>query len=366
MIKILIVTGWLDVSGTETFIMNVLRAIDKTRFHVDFLLFNHKDSAYSKEAEYMGCVLNYLPARSQGLFNYLKSLNRFFAEKHSQYDVVHYCGGSLTAIAPMFFAKKYGINTIIAHAHSTANEGLHNIILHKINRLLINKIVTHRWGCSKEACRYFFGKHQANIVRNGVDLNYFRFDLQARAKERNAFGIDNDALVLGHIGRFVPLKNQNFVVDVFAELHKIKPNSFLMLVGIGPEIDKIHQKVEKLQLLDSVIFTKERHDIPQLLWCMDCLLMPSIYEGLPFVLVEAQASDLNCIASDTISLDSKISDGLCFMSLTESARQWANQILKITEDRLRRNFHDDVKRNGFDINDTVVFIEKTYLSSQNK
>ncbi|MCM1066452.1 MAG: glycosyltransferase family 1 protein [Muribaculaceae bacterium] len=365
MINILIITGWLDVSGTETFIMNVLRAIDRTRFHIDFLLFNRKDTRYSQEAEALGCHLFYLPPRNKGFFQYIKSLDTFFHEKAKEYSVVHYCGGSLTSVAPLYFAKKYGIRTRIAHAHSTSTDGMHNHILHRFNKLWAQSLITECWGCSSEACRFFFGNRGSIVLKNGVDLNRFSFNLSSRQQIREGFSIPLDAKVLGHIGRFVPLKNQAFVVDIFNEFKKMNSTARLLLIGIGPEFDNVYGKVKQLGLENSVIFTKERADIPELLSGIDCLLMPSLYEGLPFVLVEAQAADTPCLVSDTISPECKISDGVGFMSLLSPPDEWAKAADNLITIPRATSFHKDVAKQRYDINQTVQYIENIY-NSQSK
>lgn len=360
MTNILIITGWLDVSGTETFIMNVLRNIDKSLYHIDFLLFQKKESRYSIEAESLGCRLFYLPSRKKGFFNYLRALNIFFKNNSYKYDVVHYCGGSLTSVAPIFFSKKYGINKRIIHAHSTSTDGIHNKILHNINKCFAQSLFTHRWGCSKEACKFFFGRRESKIIKNGIDINRFVYNEHTRTNIKSILGINPEYTVIGHIGRFVKLKNQSFVVDIFKEYQKLNPNSTLLLVGIGPEMEMVRSKVCKYNLTQNVIFTGERHDVPMLLHAMDYFVMPSLYEGLPFVLVEAQAAGTFCVVSDTISPDSKISDILSFMSLNDNAEKWAEYINNTRLDYNRENCSKIVRDRGYDINSTTRYIESVY------
>lgn len=363
MAYVLIVTGWLDVSGTETFIMNVLRGLDRNRIKVDFLLFHHKETRYSKEAESMGCNLFYLPSRNTGPLNYLNHLNRFFATNAKKYDIVHYCGGSLTSVAPMFFAKRHGVKTIIAHAHSSSNDGIHNKILHSINKRIFQNLFTHRWACSKEAGKYFFGNKDYQIIHNGIDTIQFRFNNLSRISTRESLNISRSDIVFGHIGRFITLKNQSFVVDIFNQFHKKNTNSKLILVGIGPEQESVKRKVKKLGLHNNVIFTGERSDIPELLCAMDCFIMPSIYEGLPFVLVEAQATGLTCIVSDSISHDAKITDHLHFFNLSKNAQEWCNEISSILSIASDRKDNSIFIRSGYDIKSTIEYVQSSYLKS---
>lgn len=356
------VTGWLDVSGTETFMMNVLRHIDREKFQIDFLLSYKKDTRYSREAEALGSKLYYTTPRRNGLIKSLRSVSGFFSTIGKSYDVVHYCGGSLTSISCMYYAHKYGVKNIIAHAHSTSNDGIHNYILHRINKRLFQHLFTYRWACSNEAAQYFFGNRESTIIHNGVDIDKFKYDEEERINTRQALNIAKDDIVLGHIGRFVPLKNQAFVVDVFKEFVEIHPKSKLLLVGVGPEVRTVKSKVEKLNLADKVIFTGERADIPQLLWTMDCFVMPSVYEGLPFVLVEAQTAGVRCLVSDTVSADSKITKILKFKSLNASSIEWAEDIDKMVSEPNNRDSFAEVRENGFDISSTVRFIETIYAS----
>lgn len=361
--RVLVCTGWLDVSGTETFIMNVLKNVDPDKIHIDFLLNVKKDTRYSREAESLGSTLYYVPPRREGLIRYFKALDGFFATVGKDYDVVHYCGGSLTSIACLKYAAKYKVPIRIAHAHSSTNDGLHNKIFHWLNKRFAQRYFTHCWACSSDAGEYFFGNRPHEIIHNGIDTKAFRFSEEGRELTRKELSIPSDALVLGHIGRFVPVKNQSFVVDIFNELQRREPNSRLVLVGVGPEMENIQGKVKSLGLEDKVVFTGERSEIPNLLWAMDYFVMPSIYEGQPFVLVEAQAAGVRCLAADSISADSKITDGLEFLSLKASPLTWTEYILDWNKKRNLRDFCEQVIHNGFDIIDTVKQIEKNYLSN---
>ena len=358
--KILIATGWLDVSGIETFIMNIIRNIDRNLFQIDFLLNQEKDSRYSREARVLGSKFYYIPQRKDGLLNYLRSCSKFFKEDGKKYDVLHYCGGSLTSVAVLYYAKKVGIPNIIAHAHSTSTEGIHNKILHQLNKTFRQNLFNHNLACSKEAGHFFFGNRDFMILNNGIDIDSFKFQKPIRNKFRLNLGIDSDDLVLGHVGRFVPLKNHKFLIEIFKEFLKIHHNSKLLLVGTGPEEKKIKQIVKENKISDKVIFLGERADIPELLWTMDYFLMPSIYEGLPFVLIEAQSAGLRCLVSENVSKDSKLSDNVVFLPINDNPKEWVECVINWESKSNNRDSWKDVEERGYNIKEIVKIVENIY------
>lgn len=356
--NILFISKWLSVAGTETFMMNVLRYIDRRKFRVDFLIFSDLESDYSKEAEMLGAKIYRLPARNSG-FGYYKSLNEFFREG-CQYDVVHSCEGSLSSIAPIYYAYKYEIPIRIVHSHNSNCKGFINRVLHTINRNFIPLLSTCNLACSSLAARHFFGKRNCAIVKNGVDTDRYKFNEERRRLFRERYNISPSTHVLGHIGRFDEVKNHDFLLDIFLEYKKRFHDSKLLLVGGGLLEGKINQKVKDLGIDGSVFFLGVRNDIPDILCAMDCFVMPSLYEGLPFVLVEAQTSGLPCVISNTINKDSKLTPYLSFCGLKDDAGLWAEEI----KDKMGKNNRDEgvkyIEEQGFDILSTVKYLESLY------
>lgn len=358
-IKILFISQYLNVAGTEAFMMNVLRKINKTRFHIDFLIFSEEESNYSNEVEKSGSIIYRLPNRRSG-FKYYKQLNLFFMEKSNEYQVFHFCGGNVSSIAPLYYAYKHNIPIRIVHSHSSSCEGFHNILLHYFNRLFIPKFCTHLFACSSKAAKFFFGKRKAEIIKNGINVNSYIFNRQEREQFRNELGISTPTKVVGHIGRFEEVKNHSFIIDVFKKFNELNPDSALILVGIGSLFEDIRKKVEHWGLSNNVHFLGERTDIPKILSAMDCFLMPSIYEGLPFVLIEAQASGLPCVISNTINKDAKITPYLHYCELNSDVTKWVNTIENALSFENRENATQYIEKAGFNINETIKFLETTY------
>lgn len=357
--RILFISKWLSVAGTETFMMNVLRNVNKQKFHVDFLILSDLESDYSKEAEQLGAKIYRLPARSSG-FVYYKNLNRFFREKSCQYDVIHSCEGNLSSIAPIYYAYKYGIPIRIVHSHNSSCKGFVNQVLHAINRNFIPLLSTCNLACSSLAAQFFFGKKDCTIVKNGVDTNRYKFNAEKRILFREKYNIPPSTHVLGHIGRFDEVKNHDFLLDVFFEYKKKNNDSILLLVGSGLLEDKIQQKVHRLGLDECVLFLGVRNDIPDILCAMDCFVMPSLYEGLPFVLVEAQTTGLPCVISDTINKDSKLTPYLTFCGLNDDAGLWVENIKDIIGKNNREEGAKCIEERGFDVLSTVRYLESLY------
>lgn len=209
---------------------------------------------------------------------------------------------------------------------------------------------------SRLAAEFTFGKAEVeagkvNFIHNGVDLNVYKYDEENRRKVRREFGIADEQFIVGHIGRFNQQKNHKFLIDVFAEVLKQKPNALLMLVGDGEKKSEIKEQIKALGIEKSVIFTGIRSDVPALLSAMDVFVFPSFYEGMPNTVIEAQATGLLCVIADTITEEAGVTDCVHFMSLSDSAEVWADKALALFDkDRVDRSFYSDKMKNaGYDI-----------------
>ena len=334
--------------------------IDKKKFLFDFLLFTDSTIGYYDEAKSLGATIFRLPKRKDGYIRYRKWLDAFFKENASNYVAIHWCGCSLTSISPIYYAKKYGIPIRIVHTHSSNTHGLHNKIFHYLNRYRISSISTHAMACSDVAAKYFFRgtklEKQCAVVKNGIDLDFFQFDLQKRLDMRNQLGI-SDEFVIGHVGRFTKVKNHNFLLDVFVEIIKQR-KALLLLIGEGEIMDEIKVKVLNLGLQNSVRFLGVCDNVNDILQAMDCFLFPSFYEGLPFALVEAQAAGLPIYTSTNVSSEVNITNNVTFISLEKDAKFWASEILSLEFARIKVN--DKIIKKGYSIKDTVDFLEEVY------
>ena len=197
-------------------------------------------------------------------------------------------------------------------------------------------------------------------MKNAIDTNKFIYNKDIRRQKRKELNIENK-FVVGHVGRFHPQKNHDFIIDIFKELNEKRKNSVLLLVGDGELRQSIENKVKELNLLDKVIFTGVRDDIPELLQSMDVFVFPSLYEGLPVTLIEAQATGLPCIVSDTITHEAIISSNIQSVSLQKSAEEWADKILLIDNGSNRENAAIEIINSGFDVNEIAKMLIDFYL-----
>lgn len=364
--KVLHIVSSMNRGGLETFIMNVYRVIDREKMQFDFLV-SEEQNAFSEEIRKLGGCIYFLPPRNKGLLNYRKNIRAFFSVHINEYCAVHQHVSSLSSIYPLKVAKEVGIETRIIHSHSSSIKGnkLH-YVLHYFNKFRIGKIATNFYACSDLARDWLFkgtgSFSKSEIINNGIIAKDFSFNPLKRENSRKSLKIKNDTIAICHIGRFDKVKNHTFLLDIFSELVKKSEKYHLFLLGDGGLRENIELKIKTLSLTNKVTLLGVRDDVNFLMQGFDCLVFPSLYEGLPVSLVEAQASDLLVICSDTISEMSKITENIEFIPLTHSASKWAT----IIDDKLktidRKDNSNIIKEAGFDITDTAFKLQKTYLN----
>lgn len=368
MIRVLQVFARLTRGGLETFVMNVYRSIDREKIQFDFLLCGDGDD-YEEEAEAMGARLYKLPPRNEGIRHYWQSLDKFFREHANEYAAIHMHVSSLSSIEPLEYAKKYGIKTRLIHSHSSAikqNVKANKIhyLMHLWNKHRISRLATDWLGCSDKALDWLYGntsvRKRAVMVNNGIDTSKYVFTPEIRKSIRKEFDLSDHTIVIGHVGSFIPVKNHKFILDVFnAFIHRF-PNSKLLLVGDGELRTVIENEVNK-SLKNKVIFTGLRSDVHELLQGMDILLMPSLFEGLPVSLVEAQATGLPLVLSDTISRDVKLTANVKFLSLSSPIENWVDAISQYIDYSMNRETSKIIEEKGFGIRGISARLTELYL-----
>lgn len=356
-----------NMGGIESVIMNYYRTIDRNKIQFDFLC-NTEVVAYEKEILSLGGNIYRITARSKNIKKFKTELNTFFKEHSDEYSTIWVNVCSLANIDYLKYAKKYGIKKRIIHGHNSQNMDS-NIrgIFHKINKLFIKKYATDFWSCSDETGKFFFCRSILNsdkykLINNAIDIKKYSYNLKIREEYRNSLGI-KDKLVFGNIGRFHFQKNQLFVISIFNEILKREKNSILLLVGQGDDEYILKNKVKELNIENKVKFLGIRDDIANLLQAFDILLFPSLFEGLPLTLVEAQASNLLIFTSDIFSNKVILSSNLHFVSLNENEIVWCDRILSEKKHINDRKCNIDIISNyGFDISIETKKLEK-YLES---
>ena len=350
---------WLG-NGVESVIMNYYRHLDHSKIQFDFICDEDSTRIPYDEIKKLGGRVFLVP-KYQKLLKYLKALEKLF--KENQYRIVHSNINTLS-VFPLYAAKKASVPIRISHSHSTSNpkEWKRNLIKN-ILRPFSKRYATDYFACSELAGRYLFGnktfdRGEVKIIHNAIDIDKFRFDEEARKKFRKEFGIKDSTIVIGHVGRFVQQKNHTFLVDVFKEYHEKNPDSKLLLVGSGPLEDKIKKKVEKFGLKNSIIFLGQRNDINKLYSVMDIFCLPSLYEGFGMALLEAQVSNLPCVASTEISKEVELVDNFQYISLNLSSQIWVEKILGLTNNKIRKTNKKLVSEKGFNIAQKSEKLEK--------
>ncbi len=360
-IRVLQVLPCLQAAGVENYTMNLYRNIDRAKVQFDFLVHSKKKFAYDDEVTKLGGKIYRLSLKDDKNFvKYWSDLNTFF-KNHPEYKIVH---GEMQSMMPVYLkaAKKNNVPVRIAHAHNGDYEKTaKGFVLHILSRLAGNDS-TLNLACSDLAGKYLFGKKSYKFAPNAIDVKRFKFSESARKVIRKDFDINANDILIGNIGRFDLQKNHKFIVDVFVELTKDRPDTKLMLVGDGRLRQEIQQYVDDMGLRGKVIFAGIREDTQSLLSAMDVFFMPSLYEGLPVSGVEAQCSGLKCVMSDTITNEVNITNRVTFLNLNEPKKKWANALLEnLAEKSDRINMYKQIEGTDFDIKKSAKDFENMYV-----
>ena len=357
-----IIGKWLG-GGVEAVVMNYYRHIDRTKIQFDFICDEDSTDIPKEEIESYGGKVILVPPY-QKAFKYHKELKRVL--KEGNYKIVHSHINTLSVFS-LFAAKCAGVPTRIAHSHSTTNkkEKKKNL-LKQVLRPFSKLFATDYMCCSELAGRWLFGnkeydKGNVYLLNNAIDLDKFKYDEKVRKEKRKELNISDDTLVIGHVGRFVEQKNHRFLIDIFNEVHKQKENSILLLAGQGPLMEEMKEKVKTLGIENSVIFLGQRNDINKLYQAFDVFCLPSLYEGLPVVGVEAQATGLLCMLSDDMTKETKVLDSTIFIRLNNTAEEWARELLNNFEKFERKDTKKEISCNNFDIRREVNKLTNKYF-----
>lgn len=361
-----IVGKWLG-GGVEAVIMNYYRHIDREKVQFDFICDEDSNNIPYEEIENMGGRVILIPPY-QKIFKYSKVLKGVL--KKERYQIVHSHINTLSVFS-LRIAKKAGVHVRIAHSHSTTNKKeVKKNILKQVLRPFSKVYATEYFACSELAGRWLFGNKafdnkKVYVLNNAIDLEKFEFSKEKRKEKRNELNIQDDTLVIGHIGRFVAQKNHTFLIDVFAKVYEKNKNSVLLLVGQGPLKEDVEKKVNQLGLEKAVKFLGQRNDCNELYQVMDVFVLPSLYEGLPVVGVEAQAAGCKCIFSDDMTKETKILDNTEFFNLECKPEKLASNIIKTLQYRIgEREKINMISEKGFDIRKQAREIEKMYESKR--
>ena len=368
-VKILYFVDRMLEGGIQSLLISWISNLDRDKFDIDVLLL---DDGKKYELEDTLIKLNCNVYKLDGMWirkttdfiKYGKVLNQFFKEHHD-YNI-----SSLANIDYLKYAKKYGIPIRIAHSHNTDFQTT-SPIKKIVGNLLKVKLVyyaTDYFACSKIAGEWLFGRKivkksdRFRVIHNAIDYNKFKFNLDSRKKIRKELNINDDELIIGCVARFEVQKNHRFLIEIFNEIYKENPKFKLLLIGVGSLQNDIKARINKLNLTNSVIFCGFKKNVNEYLNAMDVFCMPSLYEGLGLVLIEAQANGLPCYTSTSVSVEAKVSSQIEFISLEKKEREWADII--INGKKNRKDTYEEIKKSKYLIEDCVRELEKIYLKEK--
>lgn len=357
MLRVLQVVTDMRRGGLETMLMNYYRVIDKNKIQFDFL--THRDylGDYGTEIQKLGGKIYHISRLNPFSPSYKKELNNFFID-HPEYQIIHVHQDCMSSVI-LKIAKKQGIKVRIAHSHANSQDKNIKYPIKLLYKKWIPKYATDLLACGKSAGDWMFKGVQYKILVNAIDAKQYRYNIKIREQIRKELGIAEDELIIGHVGRFSPAKNHIFLLRIFQRLLKRK-NAKLLLVGDGELKQKIETEIEKLELSGKVLLTGVRTNIGELMQVMDVFVLPSIYEGLGIVGVEAQAAGLPCVISENVPDEAVITKNVRKVALSDSEDYWVKVILE-AEKVERKDTYNEICEAGYDIESNSVKLEKYYF-----
>lgn len=358
-IRILHVLGRTDRGGAESLVMNIYRNIDREKIQFDFAIHTDERCQFDDEIESLGGRIYHLPKyRIFNHFNYKASWKKLL--KNNDFSAVH---GHMDSTASIYLkiAKNFCIPTI-SHSHSiSSSSGIKGLITNLYHKN-INEVADYKFACSEQAGIWLYGNStEYHIIKNGVDMEKFHFKKNVRDEVRRELNIQSN-FVIGHVANYSFPKNHKFLIDIFKKVSELDSTAILILVGNKVK-ENLMNIVNNYHLESKVIFLGTRSDIDRLLQGFDVFVLPSIYEGLPVSLVEAQVSGLQCIVSDKVTDEAKITNNLEYLNIDklDSSDCWTKEILK-TKGKKRSNLAGILKDSEFNIRTTSDYLQEFYLS----
>lgn len=352
-----------NIGGIETLLRNLNKQFDRTEIQLDFVT-TYESPVYLQEFLESGAKVHKLPSQKR-FIEYYFALKKLI--KENDYHILHVNKNSCADITPFLIGHRLKLPMVIAHSHNTkSTAGKLADIVSFFNRGRMDKYMTTAFASSEEAAQWMFGKkycaeHRVPILKNGIDLSHLSFEPDHRQEIEKRLSLSGK-FVVGHVGRFSPRKNHDFLLDVFKIIHEKNPNSVLMLVGTGPLMASIQEKAQTLGIKDSVMFMGAQNNINEYYSAMDAFVMPSLAEDLPVAAIEAQASGLPLFVSDTVDDEVEVTDNVKWLSLQQPAAIWADMIINTCECFERKNQDEALKKAGYDIKETAEHLKELYLS----
>ena len=342
--------------GITTVMLNYAGNMRREGLRLDFLAINDVEESLRRAIADMDSRLFVIPGRNRHTARYIAALARLI--RREGYDIVHAHGNSCTLAVDLLAARLGGAGVRIAHSHNTTTGSM---AIHRLLRGPFEWNCTHRMACGEAAGRWLFHEKPFVLLNNGIRPDRFAFDPEARRKWRAALGL-GDRTAIGCVANFQPRKNHAFLIDVFHRVVARRPDCALVLMGDGPERPAIESKAAALGLGDRVIFTGTTREVPGLLSAMDLMALPSLFEGLPNVLIEWQASGLRALVSDRVTEACRLTPLVDFLPLEED--RWVDAVLRWAPgDRAGASAAaaEAIARAGYDIRLSADHLRRMYF-----
>lgn len=335
-------------AGAETMIMQYLRQmVGDDRFEFSILVHGYDKGDYDDEIRSLNVPLYHVPIRGEHPLIYTYKVENIF--KTHPVEIVH-CNMDSACGYFLSIAKKCGVKHRIAHSHTTKYQAKRGVkkIIGVYSKSKIHSVATMRLACSQKAGKWLFDEDEFEIINNAIDLKLYWPREDLRLKKRKELGIPSNAFVIGHVGRFCYEKNHEFLLQAFAKMKIERQNSKLLLIGVGALMEKIKEYAVELDVAKDVMFLGLRDDVPELMQLMDCFAMPSLFEGLPVSGIEAQATGLPCLFSDTITSEICMTDYAKQISI-DDIDLWADNLKKMPIKNNVAQAQEALKIRGYDI-----------------
>lgn len=364
MLRVLHSVSNMARAGIETMLMNYYRNIDRSKVQFDFLANKPVPGEYDDEIRSMGGRVFVSPGLNPLHYPQYKRFVADLLQESPEIKIVHAHNEAMGYYA-LQSAKDAGIKVRIAHAHNTQIIRDYKYPLKLFCKQLLPGAATEYWSCGRDAGIYYYGEKRWNesgfILRNAIDLSRFAFSKDARDKLRKAYGLE-DCFVIGHVGRFNLQKNHSRLLDIFAEFAKAVPDSRLVLIGVGELEESSREKARALGIQDKTLFLGQMGDVSQWYQAMDCFVLPSLFEGLPVVGIEAQAAGLPCFFSDKVTDEIVLSEGAQRIALSADDAEWVRAIMAAKNSASdRAKGADIVRKAGYDIREEARKLQDIYL-----
>ena len=364
MAKRVLICGFTrNVGGMETYIMNIYRNMDREKLQFDFLYPYDEEMAYHDEVLKLGGHIYHVPRKKKNIVQHYKLLNKLFRE--NEFEGIYFqCNSKLLTMEVFKKAFKYGVKKRFIHSHNTQAYycGWKDALREKIATLSYDKYINGYFACSGDAGKWMFGQRDYRVINNGIDTNKFRFDEEIRCRIRKEENIPDDYFVLGTIGRLSDQKNPEYLVELFDMISKSNTKCCFLHVGEGDKTDEIMKMVSDRGLQNYRLLG--RKDNPaDYLNAMDMFLLPSIYEGFPIALIEAQSTGLACISSTNVTTDANITGLVKYCSL-DNKQEWYDSIMStiVSLDRVRIDKSDVIEDAGFGVKKLAKSVEELFLN----